>query len=62
MGERMKDIGHFFETEIKHAEQHIADDNCYAFNGVDFFPDREKVIELNKNHIKFCRMILERLG
>lgn len=57
----MRNIKHFFETEIKHAEQHIADNDCYAFNGVDFFPDREKVVELNKNHIKFCKMILERL-
>lgn len=57
LAERTK---HYLQKEIVNAEYRIKDQDVRCFNG---FPCSHKdAIELNKQHIKFCRMMLKLLG
>lgn len=55
----MNDLEHFFDMEIKRAEDCIANDWVQCFNGVEVGNELAK--KLNREHIVFCKSAMKSL-
>ena len=58
--EKYEEINHFFEMEIEQANERVESLHNPMFNGVEV--GKEKQIELNKAHIRFCKQALKMIG
>lgn len=56
----MNDLEHFFDMEIKRAEDCIANDWVECFNGVEVGNEIAK--KLNREHIVFCKNVKKSLA
>lgn len=58
--ENHEKVKHFFEMEIKQANDRMESPDNPMFNGVEVGHDKQ--VELNKAHVRFCEQILKMIG